>query len=382
MVTDTFVQSVKVVTGRGSLQRIGELLEKAGYQKAFLVFDEFMKQSGVIEKITQKLQEHKIAFVEYGEVLPDPPSEIIDQGAFLCKESGCDCVVAIGGGSSIDTGKGINVLRFNEGQILDYAAKNMKPCAGLIVVPTTAGTGSELSNGAIITDSKNNVKAPILCFNNMPEYALLDPELTVGMPYQLTLMTGLDAFSHAVESYTSKNANPMTDFICEKAMQTVIENLPIVLVQPQNLAAREKMQCAASIGGWMLYSASAHIGHSMAHVLGAQFHLVHGAACAYVLPTLLSKLATVSTEKIKYVGQLLGVIYSGNETTAEIGHRVSNAFQQYVQQLGLPPMPSYEISQAELTLLTQKIVQEPLAIFSPFPLEENEVQALLAEILQ
>lgn len=382
MVTDTFVQSVKVVTGRGSLQRIGELLEQAGYQKAFLVFDEFMKQSGVIEKITQKLQEHKIAFVEYGEVLPDPPSEIIDQGAFLCKESGCDCVVAIGGGSSIDTGKGINVLRFNEGQILDYAAKNMKPCAGLIVVPTTAGTGSELSNGAIITDSKNNVKAPILCFNNMPEYALLDPELTVGMPYQLTLMTGLDAFSHAVESYTSKNANPMTDFICEKAMQTVIENLPIVLVQPQNLAAREKMQCAASIGGWMLYSASAHIGHSMAHVLGAQFHLVHGAACAYVLPTLLSKLATVSTEKIKYVGQLLGVIYSGNETTAEIGHRVSNAFQQYVQQLGLPPMPSYEISQAELTLLTQKIVQEPLAIFSPFPLEENEVQALLAEILQ
>lgn len=240
MVTDTFVQSVKVVTGRGSLQRIGELLEKAGYQKAFLVFDEFMKQSGVIEKITQKLQEHKIAFVEYGEVLPDPPSEIIDQGAFLCKESGCDCVVAIGGGSSIDTGKGINVLRFNEGQILDYAAKNMKPCAGLIVVPTTAGTGSELSNGAIITDSKNNVKAPILCFNNMPEYALLDPELTVGMPYQLTLMTGLDAFSHAVESYTSKNANPMTDFICEKAMQTVIENLPIVLVQPQNLAARKK----------------------------------------------------------------------------------------------------------------------------------------------
>lgn len=142
------------------------------------------------------------------------------------------------------------------------------------------------------------------------------------------------------------------------------------------------MQCAASIGGWMLYSASAHIGHSMAHVLGAQFHLVHGAACAYVLPTLLSKLATVSTEKIKYVGQLLGVIYSGNETTAEIGHKVSNAFQQYVQQLGLPPMPSYEISQAELTLLTQKIVQEPLAIFSPFPLEENEVQALLAEILQ
>lgn len=382
MVTDTFVQSVKVVTGRGSLQRIGELLEQAGYQKAFLVFDEFMKQSGVIEKITQKLQEHKIAFVEYGEVLPDPPSEIIDKGDFLCKESGCDCVVAIGGGSSIDTGKGINVLRFNEGKILDYAAKNMKPCAGLIVVPTTAGTGSELSNGTIITDSKNNVKAPILCFNNMPEYALLDPELTVGMPYQLTLMTGLDAFSHAVESYTSKNANPMTDFICEKAMQTVIENLPIVLVQPQNLAAREKMQCAASIGGWMLYSASAHIGHSMAHVLGAQFHLVHGAACAYVLPTLLSKLATVSTEKIKYVGQLLGVIYSGNETTAEIGHRVSNAFQQYVQQLGLPPMPSYEISQAELTLLTQKIVQEPLAIFSPFPLEENEVQALLAEILQ
>lgn len=382
MLNYTFVQNVKILTGAQTLRQIGELLQQAGYQKAFLVFDEFMKQSGVIDEISQSLQAHNIAFVEYGKVLPDPPADIIDTGAALCQEAGCDCVVAIGGGSSIDTGKGINVLRFNSGSILEYATKAMQPCTGLIVIPTTAGTGSELSNGAIISDTKNQIKVPILCFNNMPEYAILDPELTVGMPYNLTLTTGLDAFSHAAESYTSQNANPLTDFICEKTMETIIENLPIVLAQPQNLAAREKMQCAASIGGWMLYSASAHVGHSVAHVLGAQLHIVHGAACAYALSGLLKKLAFALPQKVKYIGALLGADYSDSETSEDIGNIASAAWQKYIQKLGLPDMPRVSISEAVLADMVQKVVQEPLATLSPIPVDAALAQALLKEILE
>lgn len=381
MLNCTFTQSVKVLTGQGCIQQIGELLQQAGYRKAFLVFDEFMKTSGVISKIESSLQEKDIAFVEYSKVVPDPPAEIVEEGANLCKQNECDCVVAIGGGSSIDTGKGINILRFNEGNVLDYAEKEMNLCTGLIVVPTTAGTGSEMSNGAIISDTQNNVKVPILCFKNMPDYAILDPELTVGMPYNLTLMTGLDAFSHAAESYTSKNANPMTDFICEKTMQTVIENLPIVLKEPQNLEAREKMQCAASIGGWTLYSASAHIGHSIAHVLGAKAHMVHGAACAYVLPAVLKNLASVAPQKIAYIGSLLGVEYSGQETSEDIGNLAGRAFQDYVLKLGLPPMQNDVITETMKEELIELIAQEPLAALSPIPADKNFIQMLLKEIL-
>lgn len=380
MVNHTFVQQVKVVTGKGCIQQLGELLQQSGYQKAFLVFDEGLAKAGVISRITEILKSSGIAYMEYGKVLPDPPAEIVDAGAAICKEEACDCVVAIGGGSSIDTAKGINILRFNEGRILDYTQKEMNLCSGLITVPTTSGTGSELSNGAIISDTEHNTKAPILCFNNMSEYTILDPELTAGMPYGLTLMTGLDAFSHAAESYTSINANPMTDFICEKAMQTVIEQLPIVLKEPGNLEAREKMQCAASIGGWMLYSASAHVGHSVAHVLGARFHMVHGAVCAYTLPVVLQKLAPVVPEKVKYIGGLLGAAFDGTEDAETIGRMTGTAYQKFVESLGLQPMEKRTVTEDELVVLAQSIVHEPLAGFSPAAVDETLAKAMLEEI--
>jgi len=280
----TFQQQVKVITGAGSVQQIGQVLEEAGYTKAFLIFDKTIKKIGLIDKIETSLQMAGVDYVEYDNVLPDPPAECIDAGAALCKREQCDCVIGVGGGSSIDTAKGINILRFNEGTILDYATKPMQLCSGLITVPTTAGTGSELSNGAIISDIVHDRKVPILCFNNMSEYTILDPELTQGMPYNLTLMTGLDVFSHAAEAYTTNAANTMTDLICEKVMAVVVENLPKVLENPNNLQARANMQCAASMGGWMLYHSGSHVGHSIAHVLGAHFHIPHGAACAYGLP--------------------------------------------------------------------------------------------------
>ncbi len=382
MLNFTFTQSVKILTGANSVTKIGELLVKLHYQKAFLVFDQGIRNVGIIDTIETSLRKANVDFIEYDKVVPDPPAEIIDQGATLCKEKNCDCVIAIGGGSSIDTGKGINILRFNEGHILDYATKEMKKCSGLIAIPTTSGTGSELSNGAIISDLKNDSKVPILCFNNMPEYSILDPELTLGIPYNPTLLTGLDVFSHAAESYTSKNANPMTDLICEKIMQTVVENLPIVLKNPHNLDSREKMQCSASMAGWMLYSASAHIGHSIAHVLGAHWHLIHGAACAYSLPAVLKAVSIVFPQKIKYIGQLLNASYTGNESNEEIGIKASDAFQKFTRNLALTPMPNFKLDEEKKDILIQKIIQEPLAQLSPIEINTTVVEKMLNDILR
>lgn len=381
MVEYSFVQSVKVVTGAGSVAKTGEVLKDAGYKKAFLVYDLGMKQIGVIDKIEDSLKSCGIGYVEYDKVLPDPPADMVDAGADICKAEGCDCVIGIGGGSSIDTAKGINILRFNDGKILDYATKPMKLCRGLITIPTTAGTGSELSNGAIVSDTVKDIKMPILCVNNMSEYTILDPQLTAGMPYKLTLFTGLDVFSHVAEAYTSILANPMTDLVCEKMMETVVTYLPIVLEQPDNLAAREKMQCAASIGGWMLYNASAYVGHSLAHVLGAKFHIVHGAACAYGLPAVLRRIAVPLPEKVRYIGTLLGAAYTGEETPEEIGQKAAEAYAAFTAKLQLPGIEDYKVSETVLEELAEDVAAETFAGLAPIPVTKEAAKEMLKEIL-
>lgn len=382
MVNYTFTQNVKVVVGKNSVEQLGDILIQEGFSKVLLVYDKGIEAVGILSRIERALEGKKLEYVEFGKVLPDPPAGIINEGAQLCKESNCDCIVAIGGGSSIDTGKGINILRFNEGEILDYAVKEIAVCDGLIVVPTTAGTGSELSNGAIVTDLETGAKVPILCFNDMPDYAILDPELTLGMPYGLTLMTGLDAFSHAAESYTSVNANSMTDLVCEKVMTTVIENLPTVLREPQNVEAREKMQCVAAMGGWMLYSASAHVGHSIAHVLGAHFHMPHGATCAYTLPSVFKLLASIMPDKIAYIGRLLGAEINSEMACGEIGRQAAEAFVHFTEGLGLPPVNVPDLSEQEIENLVEKIVEEPLAAFSPIEIDKNLARKMIQDIVQ
>lgn len=344
-----------------------------------LVFDIGMKQIGLIDKITASLKEIGLEYFEYDKVIPDPPSTLVDEGLSLCKANSCDCVIGIGGGSSIDTAKGINIMRFNDGSILDYATKPMNVCTGLITVPTTSGTGSELSNGAIISDVEHDVKVPILCYNCMSEYTVLDPELTVGMPYKLTLLTGLDVFSHAAEAYTTVLANPMTGLVCEKVMETVVQYLPIVLKDPKNIEARERMQCAASQGGWMLFNSVAHIGHSVAHVLGANLHIIHGAACAYGFPAVFKKVALSCPDKVAYIGRLLGADITEQDTPEQIGEKTAASYKAFVAELGLDPI-SAKVDEKMHKTLVREIAKEPFIPLTPFAVNDEVIEEILADI--
>lgn len=313
------IQSVRVLSGAGCSSKLSSLINEAGYKKVFVVTTK--GRSSLAEKLCEGLN-----YVIFNKVLPDPPSDIVEKGAEICKSEGCDCVLAVGGGSSIDAAKGINILRFNEGGIIDYANKPMQPCSGLIVIPTTSGTGSELSNGAIIIDVKTGAKLPILCFNCMPEYAVLDPELTVSMPSNITRDTGLDTFSHAAEAYTSVMSDTTTGLVCETIMRAVAENLATTCKDGKNIKARERMQSAAALGGWMLYNNCAHVGHSFAHVVGAELHIIHGQACAYGLPSVLRLIAPSVPDKVKTIGQILGAEFADNELAEEIGEKTAKAY--------------------------------------------------------
>ena len=379
---DTFVQRVRILSGVGCLAEIGQIVEELGYHKALLVYDKGIGSTGIPQKIAAYLQASNIDSVSFDKVESDPPAEVVDEGAILCKQEGCDCVIGIGGGSAIDTAKGINLLRFNPGAILDYAGVlDYAPCHGMIAVPTTAGTGSEMSDGAIITDRKQNRKVPIVCVHNMCDYAILDAELTVGLPRSLTLLTGLDAFTHVAEGYTSRRASAMTDIVCEAVMQTIVENLPKVLMNGKDLEAREKMQASSSMAGWMLYTCSAHVGHSVAHVLGGSQHLVHGAACAYALPGVLKLVSPILPQKVKKIGEILGISFDNREDPAVIGQLTADAFTAFCHTLGLSPVEKLELSPAELEDLADQVVHEPLAGNTPKSVTKEDALALLKEAL-
>lgn len=381
MLEFTFVQSVKILNGAGSINKIGELLNAAGYKKPLIVCGNSVKKNGTLDKIFASFKEYGIESVIYNKVLPDPPAEIVEEGAKVSKENGCDCVIGLGGGSSIDTAKGINVLRFNEGSILDYAAKPMKHCSGLIAIPTTSGTGSELSNGAIVSDTVNNLKMPIMCIENMPEYAVLDPELTVSMPRKLTLLTGLDTFSHCYEAYTSKLSNPISDIVCEKLLEVVVTYLPKALDNPDDIVAREKLQCASALGGFMLYNACAHVGHSIAHVIGAKLHIIHGAACAYGTPSVLKAISLAVPMKVKKIGEILGAEFTGNESNAEIGEKAAAAYKKFVDSIGLESVEKYNLSDEEFSDIATAITKEAFAPLAPVTVDKELAEKMLAETL-
>lgn len=382
MIQYTFTQSVKVLSKAGCISQIGEVLKESGYKKAMLIHGKGIAGTQIPSRVTESLEQEGIQHISYTNVQPDPPAEMIDEGAQLCIRQGCDCLIAIGGGSAIDTAKGINILRFNGGKILDYVDNpDYKPCTGLFCIATTAGTGSELSNGCIVTDTEHNKKVPILCFHNMCECAVLDPELTVGLSPHLTMVTGLDAFSHAAESYTTIQANVMSDLICETVMRTVAETLPVVLKDGTDIHAREKMQAAAAIGGWGLYMCGSHVGHSLAHVLGGSLHIVHGAACAYGLPGVLEIISTVCTEKVKKIGEILGAKYTGAESPQQIGQLAAEQYKEFCKKIGLPPVNNYDLSIAELKNLARQVTNETFAVFSPVPITEERALVLLQKAL-
>ena len=379
----TCMQNVKLLVGEGCHAEIGAALKEAGYKKAFVVYDTGVKAAGIIGQVLSSLEAAGLSYAEFDKVLPDPPADVVNEGGAACIAAGCDCVIGIGGGSAIDTAKGINILRVNGGSILEYAdpKKEMKKSLGLMSVPTTSGTGSELSNGLIISDTEHNSKVAILVVNGMSEFAVIDPAFSAGMPKGLTIMTGLDVFSHAAEGFTSILANPMTDMITSSLMRTVVEYLPRAAADGSDMEARTKMHVAASLGGWMLANASAHVGHSLAHVIGGMYHIPHGACCAYSLPVVLELISEKLPEKVKTIGSILGADYDGTETAAEIGAKAAAAYRKFAYEtVGVKPIQEYMHGEPDREMLAARVPVEPLAVLTPVAVTEENARVMIDKI--
>ena len=374
-----FIQDVRVLSGPGRIKDLGPLLQDLGSPKALLVTDPGLIAAGVVQKAVSSLERAGIAYALFDKVQADPPSHIITEGFAAYQANDCGAVVAIGGGSAIDTAKGINILAYNPGAILDYCnpANPMAHTRNLVVVPTTSGTGSELSDGLVIT-APDGAKVPILAVNGMANYAVLDPQLTLALPAGLTAATGMDAFAHAAEGFTSTAATALTDTVCLGAMETVYTWLPAAVKDGGNLEARAHMQAASTIGGWMLRNSHTHAGHSVAHILGSRLHIPHGLACALALPWVLEYNAPALPEKTRVIGRLLGADIAAAADPEQIGQKTRQALMVFAHDiLGLPGASRFAPGKASYPALAKEIAEELFQAFNPRPMTEKDALALL-----
>lgn len=382
MLNFQFYQRVKVLYGNGSVQQIGELVTEVGYKKPFIVSDPGIIATGLVDRVAKSLKASGCDYVVFDQVRPNPPDYVVEAGAEQCQASGCDCVIGVGGGGSIDAAKAINLMRFNEGPILRFAdpsvPMNLSP--GLIIIPTTSGTGSEVSDGIVLSDKDHN-KHPILATNAMSDYAILDPEVMMGMPPKLTIATGLDAFSHCAESMVTNVANGLVDFFVEQGVRTSVEYLPRAVKDGKDLEARGKMAVTSMVGGWMLGYGHTHAGHSFGHVIGGLFDVPHGIAVMAAEPYVIEFNAPAVPERTKRLGELLGVEFTGDETPEEIGAKVRDGLIDFRDnKVGMPCIKSYEYDVSRFEEMADLIENELFQVFNPRKMTAADAMEILKRI--
>ncbi len=271
--------------GAAASRQLAEVLDELQVSKPLFITDPFILQSGYVERVSQSLEDAGIDFGVFSDCVPDPTTDSIAAGLAKWRAGDYDCVVALGGGSSIDSAKAIAVLAQHGGQMRDYKAPNPVPRGvPIIAIPTTAGTGSEATRVTIVTDCETQEKMLCMGIGLMPSAALVDFELTMTMPYRLTADTGIDTLCHAMEAYVSKKATAFTDTIALASMSAVARNLRTACKEPDNREIRELMMLAATQGGMAFSNSSVTLIHGMSRPIGAFFHVPHGMSNAMLMP--------------------------------------------------------------------------------------------------
>ncbi len=301
--------------GLGVSEKIADVAKTYGAKRALLVTDRVLAPTGIIDKISQALSRGGIQSAVYDGVVTEPTTQQVEEGLAIYKKENCDLVIALGGGSCIDAAKGIAVLATNGGRLQDYEgrAKVKKPKAPLIAIPTTAGTGSEVSWGAVITDTERKVKFIVHSPLNVPEEAIEDPLLTLSMPPGITASSGMDALTHAIEGFISmRDANlgygslPLIQYFALPAIELIAQNLRPAWANGKDIEARSNMLMAQLLAGFTFANNGTTLAHGMARPLGAYFHIPHGLANAIVLPRVMEFTWIAAPDKFARIAKAMG----------------------------------------------------------------------------
>lgn len=294
--------------GADCLKDAGEQVAELGFKKALIVTDKVLGQIGIVKKVTDVLDNKSIEYAIYDETKPNPTVKNVNDGLALLKEKECDFVISLGGGSAHDCAKGIALLATNGGEIKDYEGvdKSKKPQLPMVGINTTAGTGSEMTLFAIITDEERHIKMALVDKHLTPIIAVNDPMLMLAMPKSLTAATGMDALTHAIEAYVSTSATPITDACAEKAIELISNYLVNAVENGQDVEARDMMAYAEYLAGMAFNNASLGYVHAMAHQLGGFYNLPHGVCNAILLPHVQEYNKATSASRLAKIAKIMG----------------------------------------------------------------------------
>ena len=369
--------------GKGAIGNIVPELAARGFQKAFVCSDPDLSRFNVTKKVTDLLDAAGFAYEVYSDIKPNPTIENVQTGVAAFRKSGADCIVAIGGGSSMDTAKAIGVIienpEFADVRSLEGVAPTKKHAVFTIAVPTTAGTAAEVTINYVITDVEKKRKFVCVDTNDIPEVAVIDPDMMASMPKGLTAATGMDALTHAIEGYTTKAAWEMTDMFHLKAIELIARHLRGAV---ENTAeGREGMALAQYVAGMGFSNVGLGIVHSMAHGLGALYDTPHGVANAIILPVVMEYNAPYTGEKYREIARAMGVEGVDAMTQEEYRKAACDAVRKLGQDVGIPADLKAIVKDEDVQFLAESAFADACRPGNPRDTSVEEIAALYRSMM-
>lgn len=378
-----FVLNETSYHGKGAIQEIATEIKGRGFAKAFVCSDPDLVKFGVTAKVTDILDAEKIPYMLYSNIKPNPTIENVQTGVAAFTQSGADCIVAIGGGSSMDTAKAIGIIiknpEFADVRSLEGVAPTKHKCVPIIAVPTTAGTAAEVTINYVITDAEKNRKMVCVDVHDIPVVAVVDPDMMSTMPKGLTAATGMDALTHAIEGYITAGAWEMSDMFHLKAIELISKHLrDAVAGTPEG---REGMALGQYIAGMGFSNVGLGIVHSMAHPLGALYDTPHGVANAIILPTVMEYNAPATGEKYRAIATAMGVGNVDKMTLEEARKAAVDAVKQLSCDVGIPKDLKAIVKPEDLDFLAQSAYDDACRPGNPRQTSVAEIKALYQSLL-
>lgn len=368
--------------GSGAIQEIATEAKAHGFKKALVCSDPDLIKFGVTAKVTDILDKNGLEYELYSEIKPNPTIDNVKHGVETFKKSGADYLIAIGGGSSMDTSKAIGIIianpEFEDVRSLEGVAPTKKPCVPIIAVPTTAGTAAEVTINYVITDVERKRKFVCVDPHDMPIIAIVDPDMMSSMPKGLTASTGMDALTHAIEGYTTKAAWEMTDMFHLKAIEIIARSLRSAVANEKE--GREGMALGEYIAGMGFSNVGLGIAHSMAHTLGAVYDTPHGVACAMMLPIVMEYNADCTGEKYREIARAMGVKGVDDMSVEEYRKAAIDAVAQLSVDVGIPTKLE-AIKEDDLDFLAESAHADACASGNPKDASVEDLKALFRKIM-
>lgn len=379
-----FVLNETSYHGSGAITVVPEEIKNRGFKKAFVATDPDLIKFGVAAKVTDLLDGANIPYTVYSDIKANPTIENVQNGVEAFKACGADCIVAIGGGSAMDTAKAIGIVitnpEFADIRSLEGVAPTKNPCVPIIAVPTTAGTAAEVTINYVITDVEKKRKFVCVDVHDIPIVAVVDPDMMSTMPKGLTAFTGMDALTHAIEGYITKGAWELSDMFHIKAIEVISRSLRDAVENKKE--GREGMALGQYIAGMGFSNVGLGVDHSMAHTLSAYYDTPHGKACAILLPTIMAFNADYTGEKYREIARVMGVKGVDEMTQAEYRKAACDAVRQLAEDVGIPTTLKGIVKEEDIPALSKDAYADACRPGNPRDVSEAEIAELYRSLLK